>query len=141
LSDSSLPFGSLSSSLRKAMLPLSLGLVFVTTAATSLAQSSTSSLSREVKEVFDKSATAVVTVRGTDNHGEFAGTGFFIDPAGTLYTAYSVGGDADSLAVDFEGKNYPVRVILTDVRSGIAILKADITTPALPIGKSEQLAV
>ena len=23
-------------------------------------------------------------------HGEFAGTGFFIDPAGTLYTAYSV---------------------------------------------------
>ncbi|MEY2526042.1 MAG: serine protease Do, partial [Verrucomicrobiota bacterium] len=102
---------------------------------------STSSISREVKDVFDKSAKAVVKIRGTDEHGEFAGTGFFIDPAGTLYTAYSVGGDAENLTVDFDGKKYPVRVMLTDVRSGIAILKADIATPALPIGKSEQIEV
>src|SRR5438045_5409202 len=102
---------------------------------------STSSISREVKDVFDKSAKAVVKIRGIDEHGEFAGTGFFIDPAGTLYTAYSVGGDADSLTVDFDGKKCPVRVMLTDVRSGIAILKADIATPALPIGKSEQVEV
>ena len=31
--------------------------------------------------------------------------------------------------------------MLTDVRSGIAILKADIATPALPIGKSESVEV
>ena len=31
--------------------------------------------------------------------------------------------------------------MLADVRSGIAILKADIATPALPIGKSEQIEV
>lgn len=99
------------------------------------------SISREVKDVFDRSAKAVVKIRGTDEHGEFAGTGFFIDPTGTLYTAYAVGGDADTLAVEIEGKKYPLRVMLTDVRSGIAILKADIATPALPIGKSELLAV
>jgi len=102
---------------------------------------STTSISREVKDVFEKSSKAVVKVHGTDEHGEFAGTGFFIDPAGTLYTAFSVGGDADTLSIDFDGKKYPARVMLTDVRSGIAILKADIATPALPIGKSELIEV
>ena len=56
-------------------------------------EASTTSISREVKEVFDKSGKAVVKIRGTDQHGDLSGTGFFIDPAGTLYTAFSVGGD------------------------------------------------
>ena len=86
---------------------------------TSLPEPSTISISREVKDVFDKSAKAVVKVRGTDEHGEFAGTGFFIDPIGTLYTAYSVAGEADSLTVDFSGKKQPARVLLADLRSGI----------------------
>src|SRR4051812_28192808 len=43
---------------------------------------STSSISREVKEVFEKSGKAVVKIRGIDEHGELSGTGFFIDPAG-----------------------------------------------------------
>ena len=113
----------------------------LTNAPERAADSSTTSISHEVKDVFDKCSRAVVKIRGTDEHGDFAGTGFFIDPTGTLYTAYSVGGDADSLAIDFEGKKYPLTVVVTDERSGIAILKADIATPALPIGKSEQLAV
>src|SRR4051812_24406835 len=102
---------------------------------------STASISREVKEVFDKSAKAVVKIRGTDQHGDLSGTGFFIDPAGTLYTAFSVGGDTENLTVEFEGKIHPARLMMSDVRSGIAILKADIATPALPIGKSEQMEV
>jgi S1-C subfamily serine protease len=104
-------------------------------------ETSTTSISREVKAVFDKSAKAVVKIRGTDEHGEFAGTGFFVDPAGTLYTAYSVAGEADALTVDFEEKRYPARILLTDRRSGIALLKVDSATPALPIGKSEQIEV
>lgn len=102
---------------------------------------STSSISREVKEIFEKSGKAVVKVRGTDQHGDLSGTGFFIDPAGTLYTAFSVGGDTENLTVEFDGKVYPARVMLADLRSGIAILKADIATPALPLGKSEQMEV
>jgi len=141
-SDFSLAPESFSRSLRGAVSRLPVVLAFFAVAALGRTdEPSTTSISREVKDVFNKSAKAVVKVRGTDEHGEFAGTGFFIDPAGTLYTAFSVGGDAESLTVDFEGKKYPVRVILTDVRSGIAILKADIATPALPIGKSEQIAV
>ena len=104
-------------------------------------EASTSSISREVKEIFDKSGKAVVKIRGTDQHGDLSGTGFFIDPAGTLYTAFSVGGDTDNLTVEFDGKVYPARLVMSDLRSGIAILKADIATPALPLGKSEQMEV
>lgn len=104
-------------------------------------ESSTNSISREVKDIFEKSGKAVVKIRGTDQHGDLSGTGFFIDPAGTLYTAYSVGGDTENLTVEFDGKVYPARVMMSDLRSGIAILKADIATPALPIGKSEPMEV
>src|SRR5204863_9241023 len=97
---------------------------------------STTLISREVKDVFDKSAKAVVKVHGTDEHGEFAGTGFFIDPIGTLYTAYSVAGEADSLSVDFGGRKEPARVLLADPRSGIALLKVEVATPILPLGRS-----
>jgi serine protease Do len=104
-------------------------------------ESSTASISREVKEIFEKSGKAVVKIRGTDEHGDLSGTGFFIDPAGMIYTAYSVGGDTDNLTVEFDGKTYPARLMMADLRSGIAILKADIATPALPIGKSETMEV
>src|SRR2546423_12016830 len=100
---------------------------------------STSSISREVKEIFEKSGKAVVKIRGTDEHGDLSGTGFFIDPAGTIYTAFSVGGDTENLTVEFDGKTFPARLMMADLRSGIPILKADIATPALPIGKSETM--
>src|ERR1044071_6709134 len=64
---------------------------------------STSSISREVKEIFEKSGKAVVKIRGTDEHGELSGTGFFIDPTGLIYTAYSVGGDTENLTIEFDG--------------------------------------
>jgi serine protease Do len=41
--------------------------------------------------------------------------------------------------VEFDGKKYPARQLVADIRSGTAILKVDETTPALPIGKSEEL--
>lgn len=131
-----------SRSLLPAVPRLTVALVFLAFASLVCAQEpSTTSISREVKDVFEKSAKAVVKIRGTDQHGDLAGTGFFIDPAGTLYTAFSVGGDAENLTVEFDGKTHPVRLMLADVRSGIAILKADIATPALAIGKSEQVEV
>src|SRR5438045_7528632 len=110
-------------------------------AAVQAPESSTASISREVKEIFEKSGKAVVKIRGTDQHGDLSGTGFFIDPAGMIYTAYSVGGDTENLTVEFDGKTYPARLIMADLRSGIAILKADIATPTLPIGRSETLEV
>jgi serine protease Do len=119
-------------------------LAFLAAAASLSAQQtpeSPSAISREVKDVFERAAKAVVKIEATDQHGELSGTGFFIDPTGTLYTAYSVGGEAENIQVEFKGKKYPARQLMADLRSGIAMLKVDLASPALPIGSSEQLEI
>jgi S1-C subfamily serine protease len=83
----------------------------------------------------------VVKIHGVDEHCEISGTGFFIDPTGTLYTAYTVGGEAGNFTIEFNGKKYPARQVLADIRSGTAMLKVEVASPALPIGKSEGLEV
>src|SRR5205809_1719060 len=102
-------------------------------------EQSATTISEHVKEIFGRAAKAVVKIHGVDEHSEICGTGFFVDPTGTLYTAYTVGGEAGNFTVEFGGKKYPARQLVADIRSGTAILKVDETTPALPIGKSEEL--
>lgn len=104
-------------------------------------QRSANSISQEVKDVFERARHAVVKIHGQDEHSDIYGTGFFIDPTGTLFTAYTVGGEAGNFSVEFSGKEYPAHVILADVRSGLAMLKVDVATPALPIGKADDLEV
>jgi serine protease Do len=119
-------------------------LAFFAAAASLSAQQipeSATSLSREVKDVFEHCGKAVVKIEATDQHGELSGTGFFVDPTGTLYTAYSVGGEAENVTVEFKGKKYPARQLMADLRSGIAMLKVDLASPALPIGNSDQLEI
>src|SRR5881397_3308684 len=102
---------------------------------------STAAISHQLKDIFQRAAKGVVKIHGVDEHSEICGTGFFIDPTGTLYTAYTVGGEAGNFTIEFGGKKYPARVLLADIRSGTAMLKIDEATPALPIGKSEALEV
>jgi serine protease Do len=102
---------------------------------------SATAVSHQVKDIFERAAKAVVKIHGVDEHSEICGTGFFIDPTGTLYTAYTVGGEAGNFTIEFGGKKYPARQLLADIRSGTAMLKIDGATPALPIGKSEELEV
>src|SRR6266700_6153012 len=98
-------------------------------------------ISHQVRDVFERAARAVVKIHGVDEHSEICGTGFFVDPTGTLYTAYTVGGEAGRFTVEFDGKKYPARQLLADIRSGTAMMKVDETTPALAIGKSDELQV
>src|SRR5215470_14006870 len=104
-------------------------------------EQSATTISHQVKGIFERAAKAIVKIHGVDQHSEICGTGFFIDPTGTLYTAYTVGGEAGNFTVEFDGKKYPAHQLLADIRSGTAMLKVDETTPALPIGKSEELEV
>ena len=97
------------------------------------------SAGQQVREIFARAAKAVVKIHGVDEHSEICGTGFFVDPTGTIYTAYTVGGEAGNFTIEFGDKKIPARQLVADVRSGTAILKVDETTPALPIGKSEEL--
>ena len=128
----------LSGSRRSAI--VAFALVFCLGAGLLFAQEqSATALSHQVRELFAQAAKAVVKIHGVDEHSEICGTGFFVDPTGTLYTAYTVGGEAGNFTVEFGGKKYPARQLVADVRSGTAILKVDETTPALPLGKSEEL--
>src|SRR5438045_8958449 len=83
---------------------------------------SASTISREVKDIFDRCKKAVVKIHGDDEHSELSGTGFFIDPTGTIYTAYSVGGDGSNFSVECERKKLPARQRASDVRSVVARL-------------------
>src|SRR5437868_8806279 len=104
-------------------------------------EQSATAISQHVKDIFARAAKAVVKIHGFDDTSEICGTGFFIDPTGTLYTAYTVGGEAGNFTIEFDGKKYPARQLMADVRSGTAMLKVDETTPALPVGKSDELEV
>src|SRR5947209_14665750 len=130
----------LSGSRRSAI--LAFAVVFCSGAGLLLAQEqSATAISHQVRELFEQAAKAVVKIHGVDEHSEICGTGFFVDPTGTLYTAYTVGGEAGNFTVEFGGKKYPARQLVADIRSGTAMLKVDETTPALPVGKSEELEV
>jgi len=119
---------------------IAFALVFCSGAGLLFAQEqSATTISHQVRGIFEGAAKAVVKIHGVDEHSEICGTGFFVDPTGTLYTAYTVGGEAGNFTVEFGGKKIPARQLLADIRSGTAILKVDETTPALPIGKSEEL--
>ncbi len=98
-------------------------------------------ISREVKAIFERHGNAVVKIHAVDEHSELSGTGFFVDPTGTIYTSYSVGGEANDFTVHFEGKKYHATQLMADLRSGIALLKIDAATPFLPIGKSAELGL
>ena len=86
---------------------------------------SATAISHQVKDIFERAAKAVVKIHGVDEHSAICGTGFFIDPTGTLYTAYTVGGEAGNFTIEFGGKKYPARQLLADIRSGTAMLKID----------------
>jgi len=97
------------------------------------------SLSKEVKEVFERCKGAVVKIEASDKNGHLCGTGFFIDPSGTLLTSYSVGGESRDFVVSCQGNvKTTARLLIADPRAGIAILKADnlpTCTPFLPMVK------
>ena len=119
---------------------IALALVFCSGAGLLFAQEqSASAISQQVREIFARAAKAVVKIHGIDEHSEICGTGFFVDPTGTIYTAYTVGGEAGNFTIEFGDKRIPARQLVADIRSGTAILKVDETTSALPIGKSDEL--
>lgn len=99
------------------------------------------SLSREVRTVFRHAQKAVVKIEAEDKEGRLFGTGFFIDPNGTILTSYSVGGESHDIIVSHGDIKYPAARLIADCRSGIALLKIEASTPFLPIGTSEDVMV
>ncbi len=108
------------------------------------AESVADALSEEVRAVFRANRAAVVKIEASDQAGQLCGTGFFIDPDGTLLTSYSVGGESAGIIVTAGDAKYPARRLVADCRSGIAVLQIDKPakpTPFLALGKSTALSV
>ncbi len=94
-----------------------------------------------VGKIFRENSDAVVRVESEDELGKVAGTGFFADMNGTIYTLTSVVGDGQSVMVTHAGQRWPARLLTKDLRSGIALIKVEtpVATPFLTSGDSREL--
>ena len=99
------------------------------------AQVDLENLQPEIQRVFDQSKGAVVRITAEDEHGRLAGTGFFVDPNGTVYTSYTIGGETHDIVVEFGSNRYPAQRLVSDRRSNLAILKVAASTPWLRLSR------
>ncbi len=104
-------------------------------------------ISGEVQALFERSRNAVVRIEAEDTAGPFpgpiAGTGFYIEPNGILITSYAVGGETEEIFAIQGTERLPVRRLLADQRSGIAILQTETERPTsfLRLGKANQMGI
>lgn len=79
---------------------------------------------------------AIVQVEARDSQGVIKGTGFFIDPMGTVLTLSAITENAEEIWIRLDGENRPAELLTSDPRSGIALLRATgsgrFLQPALP---------
>lgn len=96
-------------------------------------------ISGEVRKIFDERRDAVVRIEAYDQHGKVSGTGFFADPAGTIYTLAGIVANADEIFVVQGSKKIRAELLISDARSGIALLKADCKSSFIPQGSGMNL--
>lgn len=91
-----------------------------------------------LKKVFRDNASCAVRIESSDDLGKLAGTGFFADAEGTIYTLSSLVGDGLSVTVTHQGQEFPAKVLANDSRSGVAIIKIEAGRPTpFPVNASD----
>lgn len=100
-------------------------------------------VSSEVQNLFERSREAIVRIEAEDENGMVAGTGFFIEPNGILITSYSVAGESNEIHAVQGSERIPLKRLISDERSGIAILKAETEKPTafLRLGKANRIGI
>lgn len=103
----------------------------------------TDAIQAALDKIFQSSRNAVVRVESHDELGKVAGTGFFADASGTIYTHSSAVGDGTDLTVTHGDREFPARLLAKDKRTGIALVKVEGAgiTPFLVCGDSRALKV
>lgn len=71
---------------------------------------------------------AVVRIRCSDAHGQVNGTGFYIDPTGTICTLIEIVRGGSNITILKDGREYPASLSALDARSGVAFLKVDVAS-------------
>ncbi len=95
----------------------------------------------EVRRVFEERRNATVRVEAYDRHGKLCGSGFFADPAGTVYTLSYIVANADEIFIVQGDRKIPAKLLMADPRSGIALIKADCNSSFIPLGDSKKLSL
>jgi serine protease Do len=98
-------------------------------------------VSSEVRRIFEERRSSTVRIEAYDRHGKLSGTGFFADPAGTIYTLAYIVANADEILVVHGDRRIPAKLLLADPRSGVALLKVDYNSPFIPVGNSKGLTL
>lgn len=97
-------------------------------------------ISATIKRIFTERKDATVRVEAYDKNGKLNGTGFFADPAGTIFTLTAVVGSAEEIYVIQGDRKLPAKLLIADPRSGVALIKVDVNSPFIPIGDSKKLS-
>jgi|GEM_PF-547616 len=92
-----------------------------------------------VRRIFEEKKSSVVRVEAIDKRGKLYGSGFFADPSGTIYTLSSVVSGATSLVVLQNNERLPARLLTSDSRSGLALIKVDQQGPFISAGDPSAL--
>jgi len=131
------------SKLLRGSVPGVLGAVFLAAfPASSLAeQEAMVSISSTVRKLFEECRGAVVQVEAIDSQGVLKGTGFYVDPMGTIYTLASLAEGAEEVNVIRNGKKSKAEVLTSDPRSGIAILRGEPASCFLRPSSSKDLRI
>jgi len=87
------------------------------------------SVESAVGRILESTSPAVVRVESDDEIGKVAGTGFFTDADGTIFTLASLVGDGTGITVTHEGNRSPARLLAKDERSGVALIKIESDQP------------
>ena len=87
-----------------------------------------SKIASTIRTLSGEKTSAVVRIRSFDEHGEVAGTGFYIDPTGTICTLAELVQGSHDIMIEQQGKTFPAVLVAIDDRSGVAFLKASSPT-------------
>lgn len=90
-------------------------------------------VAESIRTITRERSASIVRVRCHDGHGEIVGTGFYLDPTGTIITLAEIVQGAQEITVEQSGdggtnKQLPATLTAIDPRSGVAFLK--VTTEA-----------
>ena len=102
-------------------------------------------VSESIRTISRDRSTSVVRIRCHDGNGEIVGTGFSIDPTGTIITLAEIVRGAQDIMVEQAGQTFPATLTAIDPRSGVAFLKISSAKdsaaflPPLPISNAPAL--
>ena len=119
--------------LSAAIIPLPVA-VMMASPSPIVSDSLSAKVAASVRSVATRKSPTVLRIRCRDTHGELNGTGFLLDPTGTVCTLVELVQGGGEITVTQGGKEFLATLVAADPKSGVAFLK--IASPSPNLGAS-----